>query len=166
MVTIVKYFIWTERLSDFKLYTESVALILPYFAAAGRGQYNAKASRFTLEQVLKYDDKAKALFYSSGHRTVRYSCHQLGGIWTDLSIDQTLINKCKSSRGLTGGYEMKPPIKNDLDSFVKVYALFAKKAFDETDSEKLVSFVSGVTSSDGLVNCHEARTVGLKIQAL
>ena len=67
MVTIVKYFIWTERLSDFKLYTETVALILPYFPAAGRGQYNAKASRFTLEQVLKYDDKAKAFFYSSGH---------------------------------------------------------------------------------------------------
>ena len=63
--------------------------------------------------------------------------------------------------------DMRPSmIKNDLDSFVKVYALFAKKAFDETDSEKLVSFAPGVTSSDGLVNCHEARTVGLKIQAL
>ena len=79
--------------------------MLPYFAAAGRGQY-AKALRLYLEQMKMYDLQYGALiktFKVAIVHTVRYTDHEWSGIWTDLSIEQQLMRAVKSSGGLTGG---------------------------------------------------------------
>ena len=82
-----------------------ISKMLPYFAAAGRGQY-AKALRLYLEHMKMYDLQYGALiktFKVAGLHTVSYTDHEWSGIWTDLSIEQQLMRAVKSSCGVTGG---------------------------------------------------------------
>ena len=79
----------------------TVADMLPYLAAGGHGQY-AKAARFCLELALRYDNVTKYCFCHQQH-TVCYSTAKWAGIWTYLSIEQTLMRYCKSSGGLSRG---------------------------------------------------------------
>ena len=93
-VTIVKYYIR----ADFNLHLTTIAKMLPTFPAAGHGQY-AQAAKLTLEQVLKFRPDVKAFFYYSKFHTVKYSVHQWSGVWTDMSIEQTLMRFSNSLGG-------------------------------------------------------------------
>ena len=90
---------------DFEMHLSTTARMLPFFAAAGRGQY-AKAHLLYLEQMVVYDVQYGALiktFKVAGLHTVLYTDHEWSGLWTDLSIEQRLMKAAKSSGGLTGG---------------------------------------------------------------
>ena len=105
LVALVKDFIRAERMHNFELHLSTTSKMLPYYAAAGRGQY-AKGLRLYLEQMKTYDLEYGALiktFKVLGLHTVRYTDHEWSGIWTDLAIEQQLMRAVKSSGGLTGG---------------------------------------------------------------
>lgn len=101
-VQIMRSYIRAERTSDADLYLKCSALMLPIVMAAGHGQYG-KALRYTLQQSLRYEGQVKAFFLTAKQHTVSYSCHSWSGIWSDLSIEQTLMRYCKSIGGLSGG---------------------------------------------------------------
>ena len=64
-----------------------------------------KAARLTLELVKKFGPNVKAFFFLSTNiipRNTPTGRHQWGGIWTDLSIEQTLMRYSKSVGGLPG----------------------------------------------------------------
>ena len=53
-------------------------------------------------QEIQYGALVKT-FYVVGLHTVRYTDHELSGVWTDLSIEQRRTKAAKLSRGLSGG---------------------------------------------------------------
>ena len=55
-----------------------------------------KALRFTLQQFMRFAGQIKAFFLTANDHTVKYSTHQWTGVWSELSIEQTLIRYCKS----------------------------------------------------------------------
>ena len=101
-VTIANDYIRAERLTLFNLHLTTIAKMLPTVPAAGQGQY-AEAARLKLEQVLKFGLDVKAFYYYSKFHTVKYSVRQWSGVWTDMSIEQTLMRFSKSVGGLTRG---------------------------------------------------------------
>ena len=73
MVQLIKDFIRAERLSDWQLHLSVVCRMLPYFAAAGHGQY-AKGSRLYLELMDKWIPEGTQLgdqFWKQKTHTVR-----------------------------------------------------------------------------------------------
>ena len=102
-ICLINDFIRAERLHDFDLHLAIVAKVLPIFAAAGQGQYS-KALRLHLEQMTVQEIQYGALvktFKVVGLHTVRYT--DCSGVWTDLSIEQRLMDAAKSSGGGGGG---------------------------------------------------------------
>ena len=113
MLTLFKDFIRAERLHDYNMRLSALALMLPYFVAAGRGQYGreqygrgqyakalrlylgqyAKALRLYLEQHAIFEVKYGALL-----KTFKVTGP---GVWTDLSIEHSLMRAAKFSSGLT-----------------------------------------------------------------
>ena len=73
MVQLIKDFIRAERLSDWQLHLSVVCRMLPYFAAAGHGQY-AKGARLYLELMDKWVAEGTELgdqFWKQKTHTVR-----------------------------------------------------------------------------------------------
>ena len=64
----------------------SLAAMLPYFAAAGRGLC-AKAVRLTLLSRAKY--KCSFTSLESGFHTGGHSCHEWYGCWYNIRIEET-----------------------------------------------------------------------------
>lgn len=104
-VNLIKDFIRAERMHDHDLHLACVVRMLPVFAAAGHTQY-AKGARLYVELMHMNTAKhatVKSMFKVHKLHTIRYSTAKWSGIWTDLSIEQTLMKSIKSRGGLTGG---------------------------------------------------------------
>ena len=79
--------------------------MLPIIAAAGHSQY-VKGARFyaqLMQMNLSTYSSVDNIFSVYKFHTVRYSKFEWSGIWTDLSIEQTLMRAIKSGGELTGG---------------------------------------------------------------
>ena len=101
-VQVIRDFIRAERLSDAKLSMQSTAAMLPTMMAAGHTEYG-KALRFALQKFIDHDGQIKAFYLTQNDHTVKYSTDEWTGVWSDMSIEQTLMRYCKSQGGLSGG---------------------------------------------------------------
>ena len=109
MVDTIKIFIRAERLGDFSLHLSCITnRMLHIFAATGHHHY-ARAARLYVQLMLSYEKGSPSesailqSFKLSGTHVVRYSSYEWSGIWSDLSIEQTLMRTAKSDGGLSGG---------------------------------------------------------------
>lgn len=106
MVVLVKQFIKAERSGNWQLHLTTIAKMLPFFHAAGHNNYAVSAHLYLqdmqeLEQKMGFRNYHD--FVSKGYFTIRRSDKFWSGIWSDMTIEQTLMRSMKSTRGLTRG---------------------------------------------------------------
>ena len=102
-ITIVKQYILAERTSNWKLHLSSVAKMLNLFAATGHVHYT-KSARFYLQQMSHLEHTAPEVFSAfanSGLHAVHRSDKVWSGLWTDLIIEQVMMQSLKMPGGLT-----------------------------------------------------------------
>ena len=113
MVDVIKIFIKMDRLVDHNGHLSYIVTrMLDTFSTAGHHQY-AKGARLycQLMKLLETLPGYKEIFERfTGHgnhvvrnHVVRYSCHDLSGIWCDICIEQRLMKAAKSEGGLSRG---------------------------------------------------------------
>ncbi|CAG9820707.1 unnamed protein product [Phaedon cochleariae] len=106
MVTLLKQFIEAERTGNWTLHLETIQKMLPFFHASGHFFY-AKSCHLYLQDMLNLQDKMDPTefesFTTKGYFTIRRSDKFWSGIWTDMTIEQTLMRTMKSIGGLTHG---------------------------------------------------------------
>lgn len=106
MVTVVKHFVMAERIGDWKLHLQCVQKMIPYFHASVHFPY-AKASHIYLQDMYKLESKMGTeefkKFTSEGYFTIKRTDKFWSGVWSDMTIEQTLMRLMKSSGGLTHG---------------------------------------------------------------
>ena len=106
MVILVKQFIEAERTGNWHLHLTTIAKMLPFFHAAGHFNYALSAHLYLqdmndLESKMGFRDYHN--FVSNGYFTIRRSDKFWSGIWSDMTIEQTLMRSMKSNGGLTRG---------------------------------------------------------------
>lgn len=106
MVILVKQFIEAERSGNWQLHVTTIAKMLPFFHAAGHNNYALSAHLYLqnmqdLEQKMGFRNYHD--FVSKGYFTIRRSDKFWSGIWSDMTIEQTLMRSMKSTGGLTRG---------------------------------------------------------------
>lgn len=106
MVTLVKHFIEAERMGNWQLHLNTVQRMLPYFHASGHFLY-AKCAHLYLQSMfdleLKMDPVEYQKFTTEGLFTIRRTDKCWSGIWSDMTIEQTLMRMMHSSGDLTRG---------------------------------------------------------------
>ena len=104
MTTLIRLFIKAERMGDWNLHVITVGKILPFFHAAGHF-FNAKSAHLYLQDMLTLEEKMDPAEYqrftSQGDFAVRHSDKLFAGIWSDMTIEQTLMKSVESYGGLT-----------------------------------------------------------------
>lgn len=109
MVTLVKQFIEAERSGNWKLHLETIQKMLPYFHASGHFLY-AKSAHLYLQDMFSLKEcitsKEYEDYVQKGYFTIRRSEKFWSGIWSDMTIEQTLMRSMKTSGGLTHGRGM------------------------------------------------------------
>lgn len=106
MVYLVKEYIHAERSGDWDAHLNCVKKMIPYFHASGHFPYAKScqlyvqdmenlSSTLTPEQYLK--------FTTSGYFTMKRSDRFWSGVWSDMTIETTLMRSFKSRGGITGG---------------------------------------------------------------
>ena len=105
-VSLIRRFILAERTGNWNLHINTIIEMLPYFHAAAHLPY-AKSAHLYCQLMLdlpnKFSPREYERFTSLGFFTVRRSERFWSGIWTDLTIEQTLMRTMKVSGGLTQG---------------------------------------------------------------
>lgn len=106
MVTLIRDFIQAERTGNWNLHLVTIAKMLPYFCASGHFHYAKCAHLYlqemsTLKETLPGQEYEK--FTKEGLFTIRRSDRFWSGLWSDLTIEQTLMRTMKSQGGLTRG---------------------------------------------------------------
>lgn len=106
MVYLVKEYIHAERSGDWDAHLNCVKRMIPYFHASGHFPY-AKSSQLyvqdmeNLSSMMTLEEYQK--FVTSGYFTMRRSDRFWSGIWSDMTIETTLMRSFKSRGGITGG---------------------------------------------------------------
>lgn len=106
MVTLVKNFIEAERTGNWKLHLSTIAKMMPFFHATGHFNYALSAQLYLqdmheLQGSISPRDYRR--FVGAGFFTIRRSEKYRSGIWSDMTIEQTLMRGMKTKGGLTGG---------------------------------------------------------------
>ena len=103
-VDIVKEFICAERTSNWMLHLQAVQKMTNLFAASGHINY-ARCSRLYIQEMLGLSEANPWLHqqFQGGSHAVRRSERYWAGLWSDLTIEQTLMRSIKSRGGLTRG---------------------------------------------------------------
>ena len=106
MVTLMKQFIEAERMGCWQLHLDTIQKMLPYFHPSGHFNY-AKSCHLYLQDMLHLEEDMDPLEYHDftqrGFFTIRWSDKIWSGIWSDMTIEQTLMRSMKSLGGLTRG---------------------------------------------------------------
>ncbi|CAG9817879.1 unnamed protein product [Phaedon cochleariae] len=106
MVTIMKQFIEAERMGNWLLHLDTIKKMLPYFHSAGHFQY-AKSAHLYLQEMLTLEEQMDPTefkkFTTEGFFTIRRSDKFWCGVWSDMTIEQTLMKTMKVKGGLTHG---------------------------------------------------------------
>ena len=108
VVELLSYDKHSKQISDsgtnwkLGIHLTSIQEMLPYFVAAGHYFY-AKSAYVYLSMMFKLElDHPEAYrHFKAGHHVLRRTDRFLGGLWTDLTIEQILMRSVKSSGGLT-----------------------------------------------------------------
>ena len=107
-IDVIKFFMRAERCGNWNDHLTAVSKMLNLFAAAGHYNY-AKCARLYLQMMrnLKRDHPwLYEQFAVKGYHCVRRTDKYWAGLWTDLTIEQTLMRAIKSNGGLTRGRGM------------------------------------------------------------
>lgn len=106
LVTVALHFIEAERMGNWKLHLDCVRTMLPIFYATGHIQY-AKSCQLYLQDMdslhLKMPHSEYQKFTADGYFTIRRSEKYWSGVWSDMTIEQTLMKNMKSIGGITHG---------------------------------------------------------------
>ena len=153
-VEIVKYFIFAERTSNWSLHIDATKRMLNLFAATGHLHY-AKIARVYIQEMEKLPETHPWLhdqFLNDSH-TVNRTARNWSGLWTDLTIEQTLMRSLKSRGGLTSGRGLSEPVRHLWTMSLNVcsaihYAMttLSKTAF--TSSEQYIELGTARRSKD------------------
>nr|CAI5839663.1 unnamed protein product [Callosobruchus analis] len=113
MVALVTQFIEAERTGNWELHLSTIERMLPFFHAAGHCNY-ASSARFYVQDMRQLDTKMNLReyrkFISNGYFTLRRSDKQWSAIWSDMTIEQTLMRSMKSTGGLTRGRDISDSV--------------------------------------------------------
>ena len=105
---------------DWELHLSCVRNML-YFHSTGRHLY-AKCTHLYLQDMLQLDDATGKII--SKNFTIRRSEKFWSGVWSDLTIEQTVMRSMKSVGGLVHGRSMTEDVTNQwilsMPSFSKV----------------------------------------------
>ena len=111
MVKLLLLFIQEERTGDWELHLLCVSRTNPIFHVGGHTAY-AKCSRLYLDQMKKLpqimSEAEFAKYTSRGYWTIRRSHRFWSGIFTDQTIEQTLMKMLKTRGGLAHGRGITP----------------------------------------------------------
>ena len=112
-VDVIKMFIFAERTSDWQLHLLAVTNMLNLFAATGHIHY-AKSARLYVQEMRKLPETHPWLYqqFMHGQHTVKRTDKNFNGLWTDLTIEQTLMRTIKSRGGLTRGRGMTESVRH------------------------------------------------------
>ena len=106
---LLRDFICAERCGDWKLHLSTIWKMLPYFHASAHLAY-AKCAHLYLQQMSTLEGKMLPnefqAFTSKGYFTVRQTDKMWAGVWTDMTMEQVLMQAMKTSGGLTRGRGM------------------------------------------------------------
>lgn len=106
MVSLMKDYIQAERSGDWHGHLDCVKRMVPYFHAAGHFPY-AKSCHLYLQDMMSLSSKMTAeeyhKFVDCGYFTMRRSDRFWSGIWSDMTIETTLMRGFKSNAGVTRG---------------------------------------------------------------
>lgn len=105
-ITLVMQFIEAERLGNWELHLKCVRDMLPIFHAAGHLAY-AKSAQIYLQDMVDLvnimDPQEYDKFTKQGYFTIRRSDKKWAGIWTDMTVEQTLMRIMNIFGDLTHG---------------------------------------------------------------
>ena len=109
------HYIEAERLGKWKLHLLCVQEFIPYFHAAGHLAY-AKLCHLYLQDMhdlhQRMPDEDFVKFTEKGFFTIRRSNKNWAGLWSDLTVEQTLMRTMKTSGGLTHGRGITDSVLN------------------------------------------------------
>ena len=104
LVNLLKNFIRAERSGDWDLHLQCVRNMLPYFHATGHHLY-AKSTHLYLQDMENLAQEDYDLM--SRNFTIRRTKKFWSGVWSDMTIEQTLMRSMHAAGGLTHGRGMK-----------------------------------------------------------
>ena len=142
-IEIAKLFIAAERSSNWELHLYAVSKMLNIFAATGRGNY-AKSARLYLQDMRDLEKSHQFLYneFMGGKHTVKRSAKFWAGIWTDLTIEQTLMRFIKSRGGCTRGRGMTEAVRHlwalSLNSCALVHSALMKLTNTKSENREHV----------------------------
>lgn len=103
MVSLAMHFIQAERMGDWKLHLKCVEYMIPIFHASGHFPY-AKACHIYLQDMKNIEVTMNPAEYSKfakqGFFTIRRSHKFWSGIWSDMTVEQTLMRGLKIRGGV------------------------------------------------------------------
>ena len=112
-ISVIKDYIQCEKTGDWEGHLRVVSKLLNLFAASGHINY-AKSGRLYLQQMRELPDKHLWVYqkFINGHHAVCRSSKYWAGLWTDLCVEQVLMQSMKSQGGLTRGRGMTKSIRH------------------------------------------------------
>lgn len=106
MVTLMKEYIDAERSGDWNKHLRSVQQMVRFLHASGHLLY-AKSCHLYLQDMFKLQSSMTKeeleKFVHEGYFTIRRTDSFWAGVWSDMTVEQTLMQSMKSSGGLTRG---------------------------------------------------------------
>lgn len=106
MVSLMKEYIHAERSGNWESHIDCVKKMTPYFHASGHFPY-AKSCQLYVQDMMDLPSKLTpeeyCLFTTEGYFTMRRSDIFWTGVWSDMTIETTLMRGFKSRGGLTRG---------------------------------------------------------------
>ena len=102
MIDILRTFLRSERTGDWRLHVHALHTMLPYLAAAGHNLYTKSIYAY-LQRLAQLSIQHPEVHhqFQNGYHVVRRSDRYWAGLSTDLLIEQVLMRRVKTTRGLT-----------------------------------------------------------------
>lgn len=115
LIVIGQNFLHSDRSGDWEGHLSSAKIMVPIFHASGHFNY-AKATPIYIQEMTRLKEKMTPeefhRFTEGGHFTVRRSDKFRSGTWSDMIIEQTLMESMKS-QGLTRGRGVEESVTNE-----------------------------------------------------
>ncbi|XP_048514031.1 uncharacterized protein LOC105693971 [Athalia rosae] len=167
MVTTALQFVEAERLGDWNLHVQCVKQMLPVFHAVGHLPY-AKSAQIYLQDMAALESKMDPdefdKFTRQGFFTIRRSDKPWSGVWSDMTIEQTLNRYFGTDlihgRGITAGvisrYLLAMPstfnVMECVEEFFNIHTVSSEQHKDlgvsrqKRDEDDLNKFLSWIDS--------------------
>ena len=129
---IAMRFVRAERECEFLLHLSAGKEMIPYFFAAGHHHYARWGIQY-INQLEGLDGDVKERFLKGEH-TVRHNSGLWNTIWTDMMIEQTLMNVGKSPGGLKG-VTLKPEVVKKWAFSLNTFGLIDREVEEYFDND-------------------------------